>query len=404
MNKIRNDIYWFKHNHDIVYLDSAATSLKPYSVISNIKEYIEYDCTNPHNSDSIFAYKAHAVIDQTRKLLANYLNCEAKNVVFTPSATFSLNMIADSLNDFLVEGDQIVLTNAEHASNLLPWFNIRDKKNVEIKFANTVIKDTNPSEHDILNHISNKTKIVSFANGTNLLGTSIDAVELARLIKQKNPNTIVIVDATQYLASHKMDLKDSNIDFVVGSAHKMMGPTGIGFMYINNTLFDKLKPHVVGGGMNHVIRKEYYTLMDGPAKFEAGTPNVAGIYGWNAALKYYQEIDLDNSRKQIYQLKKYLDDQLKQIKNVTVHNPDINSFITIFSYDGVFSQDLASYLGTKGIIVRSGLSCAKLADEIIDIPHVIRVSMHFYTTKQDIDKLIDVMKNYQKGDELNAIL
>lgn len=402
---IRDEIFWFKHNLDMVYLDSAATTLKPYDVIRSIKEYVEYDCTNPHNTDSNFAYKAKIVMDETRELLAKYLNSNSKNIVFTPGATFSLNMIAESISHFLNENDEIILTNAEHASNILPWFEIRNKKNLTIVFANhPIVDDEEIIFKNILDKITVNTKVISFANGTNLIGTKINAELLSKRIKKINPNILIVVDATQYLSHSKMDLKNSNIDFVVGSAHKMMGPTGIGFMYISNFFFDKIRPNIVGGGMNHVIRKEFYTLMDGPAKFEAGTPNMIGIYGWNASLKFYKKIDQDFEKKRIYELKKYLDNELSKINGIKIYNKGIDSFITIFSYDNVFSQDLASYLGTKNIIVRSGLSCAKLADEIIDYPHVVRISMHFYTSKKDIDKLLEVMRNYKKGDEINAII
>lgn len=403
---IKNNFFWFKHNPDMVYLDSAATALKPYDVIRSIKEYVEFDCTNPHNTDSNFSYKVKIVMDETRELLAEYLNANSKNIVFTPGATFSLNMIADSVSNFLTEDDEIILTNAEHASNILPWFEIRNKKNLSIIFADhPIVNDEEIIFKNILDKITDKTKLIAFANGTNLIGTKINAESLSKKIKKINPNILIVVDATQYLSHSKMNLKNSNIDFVAGSAHKMMGPTGIGFMYISNTFFDKIRPNVVGGGMNHVIRKEFYTLMDGPAKFEAGTPNMIGIYGWNASLKFYKNnINQDVERQRIYDLKKYLDNELSKIDGIKIYNKEIESFITIFSYDNVFSQDLASYLGTKNIIVRSGLSCAKLADEIINYPHVVRISMHFYTSKKDIDKFLDVMKNYKKGDELNAII
>lgn len=404
MNDIRKDFSWFDNNPNMVYLDSAATSLKPKQVLNKMSDYMNFDCTNPHNTDSMFSYKVFNTIEETRKLIAQYINCDYQEIIFTPSATFSLNMIADSLEEYLHEDDEVLITNAEHASNILPWLKLKKKKKINLVFATSKIENIQPENHDILNKISNKTKIVSFANGTNLIGTKIDAEKLSQLIKLKKNDVIVIVDATQYLSHSKMDLKNSMIDVVVGSAHKMFGPTGIGFMYINKTVLDKLNSQVVGGGMNHIITRDHFVENDGFSKFEAGTPNVAGIYGWNAALKYYMQLDLPSLRNKIYQLKKYLDDNLSQINGIKIYNKNIDSFITIFSYDNIFSQDLASFLGTKNIIVRSGLSCAKLTYEILNYEHVVRVSMHFYTTKEDIDKLIDVLKKYKRGDELDAII
>ncbi len=404
MSNIRKDFEWFNQNPNMVYLDSAATSLKPKQVILKTSEYINNDCTNPHNTDSLFSYKVYSVIEETRKLLAQYINGNYKEIIFTPSATFSLNMIADSLEEYLNANDEVLITNAEHASNILPWLKLKERKNIKLIFADSKIKNISPEEHDILNKITNRTKIVSFANGTNLIGTKIDAEKLSKLIKEKKSDVIVIVDATQYLSHSKMDVKNSSIDVVVGSAHKMFGPTGIGFMYVKESLLNKINSQVVGGGMNHVITRDHFEPNDGFSKFEAGTPNVTGIYGWNAALKYYNQLDLCNLKDNIYKLKKYLDDNLSEIKGIKIYNKGIDSFITIFSYENVFSQDLAGFLGSKNIIVRSGLSCAKLTYEIINYEHVVRVSMHFYTTKEDIDKLLNVLKNYKKGDEIDAII
>lgn len=404
MNKLRNAISWFKNNSNLVYLDSAATSLKPDFVLKGMSDYALFDGTNPHNSDSLFAFKALTVMKDTKAKIAKLLNCDADELAFTPGATFSLNMIADSLANFLKSGDEIILTNAEHASNLLPWFKLRDEKKIVIKFAKILLNYIDLENHPILKLITSKTKIISFANETNLLGNIIDAQKLSIMIKKINPNIIVCVDSTQYVAHHKLDLKNSKIDFAVGSAHKMLGPSGIGFLYINKKLIENLKPTIMGGGMNFEIRKSFYTLMAGISKFEAGTPNIMGIYGWNKALSWYLENDLNQESLRVYQLKSILEKKLSEIKNVRILNRQIHSFILLFSYDNIFSQDIASYLGNNGVIVRSGLSCAKLADEIINIPHAIRVSFHFYTNESDILKLVDLLKKYKRGDELDGII
>nr|MDE5553082.1 aminotransferase class V-fold PLP-dependent enzyme [Malacoplasma sp.] len=219
-----------------------------------------------------------------------------------------------------------------------------------------------------------------------------------------NQNIFICLDSTQYVAHHKLDLNNSQIDFAVGSAHKMLGPSGIGFLYINKKLIENIKPTIMGGGMNFEIRKSFYTLMSDISKFEAGTPNIMGIYGWNKALDWYLENDLQKESLRIYQLKNILEKELSEIKDIKILNPKINSFILLFTYNNIFSQDIASYLGNNGVIVRSGLSCAKLADEIINIPHAVRVSLHFYTNESDILKLIDLLKKYKRGDELDGII
>lgn len=401
ISSLRENIEWFKNNPDYTYLDSGATSLKPRDVVYALVNYCNYVSTNPHNDDSDFAHKAHIVMENTREKIAKILNTTKKSIIFTPGATYSLNLVANYLEPFLNEGDEVVLTNAEHASNLLPWYEVREKKKIKLVFADIDINSDNIQ--NILNAITDKTKIVSFANETNLIGNSINENLLAKKIKEINPNIIVNVDACQYLAHDRMDLSDSNIDFVSCSAHKMLGPTGLGALYINEKLVEKVKPLVVGGGMNFEIKKNYYTLVSGVEKFEAGTPNILGIYGWCEALDYYLDPELNKEKEKVYELKKYFDNELEKIEGFKVLNKGIKAFNTIFVKENVFSQDFASYLGTKKIIVRSGLSCAKLANEVINHEHVVRCSYHFYTNKNDIDKLLAVLRQYKKGDELDGL-
>ncbi|MCF0218072.1 MAG: aminotransferase class V-fold PLP-dependent enzyme [Malacoplasma sp.] len=408
LSNLRNDIEWFKNNPDISYLDSGATSLKPKPVIDFINYYCNHLCTNPHNDDSSFAHQAHLVIEDTKNKIAKLLNSDPSSIAFTPGATYSLNAIVNFLKPFLKDNDEIILTNGEHTSNLLPWFDLVNELkaycNINIKIEYVEIDIHSDNIKNFLDKINKNTKVICFANEFNLIGCQIDAIKLSNEVKKINPNIFICVDATQFIVHHKIDLKDSNIDFLSCSAHKMLGPTGIGALYINKKFIEKLKPHIVGGGMNFEVKRNYYSLIEGVTKFEAGTPNVMGIYGWNKALDYYLNSDLEKECARIYQLKKYLDQNLTTVNDVIIFNSNIEAFNTIFAYKGIFSQDLANYLGTKKIIVRSGLSCAKLANEILKTDHVVRASFHFYTNKEDLDKLISAIKNFKKEDILNGLL
>lgn len=398
----KKDFPWFK-NHDLVYLDSAATTLKTKDVIMSIINYSVNWSYNPHNKDSLYTYKCSEEILDTRKSLAKILNtANYDNIIFTSGATASLNMIADGLKHNFSKGDEIIINTLEHASNILPWYRIAEEIGLDVVFANT--KNLVLDEEDLLSKINEKTKLVSFANATNLLGTIIDAESLSKKIKEINPNTIVVVDATQYLALHRMDIENSKIDFVVCSAHKMTGPTGVGMIYFSKDVSKSFKPYILGGGMNNTISKNGFTYINNVEKYEPGTPNVLGIFGWNAALKYLDKIDLDYERNRLIQLKKYLDEELSKIDNIKIFNKNFETYITAFKYSDVFSQDFANYLGRNKIIVRSGLSCAKLIVDDINETNVIRVSMYIYTDKEDVDKLIEVIKKYKKGDELDGIL
>lgn len=403
MNNYKKDFSWFKNNKGVVYLDSAATSLKPKCVKDAIDDYIDNWSYNPHNTDSKYTYKCHEVIEETRKLLTEYINSSRTgNIIFTPGATFSINMAADGIKHILKPGDEIILNTMEHASNILPWYKIAEEKGCKIVFAE--VNEMKLNINDLLSKVNKKTKIVSFANATNLIGNKIDAEKLSKQIKKINKETIVFVDATQYLSLEKMNIDNSSIDFLCCSAHKMLGPTGIGMLFFSNNIANKFIPYIVGGGMNNKITKNDFTYINNIGRYEGGTPNVMGIFGWNAALKYMKKIDIEKERKRLEDLKTYLDDELSKIDNISVINKGIKSHITIFNYNGVFSQDFASYLGNNKIIVRSGLSCAKLIHENIKTNAVIRVSLNIYNDIDDIEYLIKIIKKFKKGDELDGII
>lgn len=277
LKDLRTEISWFKNNPHIAYLDSAATALRPDCLLAKMHEYVEQVNTNPHNQDSTFSTQTVLLIQQTKQKLARLLNCRPNLLVFTPGATFGLNMISWFLAPFLKKNDHILLTNAEHASNILPWYEIRKQKQVQINFAQ--IQPKNNDFTPILKQLTSQTRIVSVANETNLFGNFFDANLLAQKIKQFNPNVFVVIDAVQFLAHNKMDLAHSQIDFLCATAHKMLGPTGIGLLYIHPDLINQIKPVVVGGGMNFAINRDGYNYAYYPECFEAGTPNIMAIYG-----------------------------------------------------------------------------------------------------------------------------
>lgn len=401
MKNLKKDFPWFEANKGITYLDSGATSLKPQCVIDYVNKYMVEESYNSHNTDSKYTYSTTKVISETREKLANYLGTKSGNIIFTPGATYSINMVSQGIKDILNEGDEILLNTLEHASNLLPWFEIAKEKKLIIKYIET--KDIFLTEEEILNSISSKTRLISFANGTNLIGCSLNAEEISIKIKKKNPNIIVCIDATQYVPLNKMNLANSKIDFLVCSAHKMCAPTGIGLLYLGNEIKTHFKPTIYGGGMNKNIKKDSYSLMDDLSKYEAGTLNILGIYGWNAALDYLNNLDLKKVKENLFEIKKYLDKEINKIPGFSVINDKVDSYLTIFRHESLFSQDLAGYLGENNIIVRSGFSCTKLAHHNTKYDQFVRVSLYVYSDYEDVDKLIEVLKKYKKGDEINWV-
>ncbi len=402
-SQIRKDFPWFKYNSKFCYLDNAATSLKPIQVIEAESEYYKKYSCNPHNNDSVFTYHVSELINETRLSVAKLLNVGVNEIIFTSGATQSLNMIAFGIEPFIKKNDEIVLTYLEHASNLLPWFELCNRKHSKIVWAKTGIY---PKESDIIKSINKKTKIVAICDVNNIIAYKININDLTQKIKQIAPNVIIIVDATQSIPHIKHDLKNANIDFLAFSAHKMLGPTGVGVCYINSKWLNKIKPIQFGGGMNSIIDADScsYTYASGPNKFEGGSPNTAGIIGFNAAIKYLNKLGWKNILKHAIALKKYINKRFSEIKNIKYYNKKTIFPIVYFNINGVSAQDLANYLGIKNIIVRSGLSCAKCSYLITKIDAAVRASFYIYNTKQDVDLLVNALKKYKKGDELVNVL
>ncbi len=401
MLNIKKEFPWFNNNLDYIYMDSGATTLKPKAVIDSIVNYYEKWGTNPHNTDSSFTNHAHNLVENTREKLAKLINADKDEIIFNSGATEGLNMIANSICDPLNPGDEIILTYGEHASNILPWMYNAQKKGLIIKYVGE--KNRIPTPEDYYSVLSPKTKVVSFSSGFNLTGERLDENKISSIVKQYNNNIFLVVDATQSIQHRKIDVKKTNIDYMVCSAHKMFGPTGVGMVYINKSLLEKTIPIRFGGGMNFSIEPDSYQLMEGYMKFEGGTQNIAGIIGWSSAIDFLNNIGYENIHKHEVELSEYAHNLLSKIPNIIVYNEGNDSPTIAFNYKGVFCQDFASYLGRNKIIVRSGLSCAKLFCNIIDTKALIRCSLYIYNTKEDIDQLYKVILNFKKGDEIDAI-
>lgn len=399
--KIRQDIPWFKNNPKITFLDSSATSLKPKQVIAREMEYYEKFGCSPHNKDSIFSYQTSVQIEEVRDKVASLLNVNSSEIIFTSGATESLNLIANGVAPFITKNDEIILTHDEHTSNILPWQNIALKNKAKIKYVGEGLF---PTEKDILNAINQKTKIIAFCNVSNILGYKLNYKLIAKKAKEINPTIIIVVDATQAIPHMKHDLKNSGVDFLVFSGHKMLGPTGIGVCYIKHEWAKKIAPIRLGGGMNAIVDDNSWTYANIPDKFEGGTTNMAGIFGLGAAIDYLNKLGWKNIEAYEYQLKKYANEKLSSIKNLEFVNKFSKLPILFFNIIGCSSQDLANYLGSKKIIVRAGLSCAKLSYKNTKVNQAVRASLYIYNTKKDIDTLVKVLKEYKKGDELKHVI
>lgn len=402
IKKIREDFPMLNNKmmqgHKLVYFDSAATSLKPNCVIQAMNEYYTSYCSNVHRGDYDLAALTDKNYELTRQKVANLINCQSKEVVFTSGTTQSLNLVAlgYALNH-LNEGDEIILNEAEHASNILPWYNIASKKNLKVTFADLNENGVVTLE-SIKSAVTSNTKLISIAYVSNVLGTENEVKEIIKFAHQNN--IIVVVDAAQAVPHMKVDVKDLDCDFLAFSAHKMCGPTGIGVLYGKYDLLVDMDSLSMGGGMNAKFDNcQNMLLKKPPYKFEGGTPAIAEVIGFGKAIDYLMEIGFDNISKYEEELKKYALNKLSELDNVIVYNHN-NSGIITFNIKDVFCQDAGSFFNSKGIAVRSGHHCAKLLPNHLNVIGTVRASLYFYNTKEEIDYFVEVCKH--GGDFLDA--
>ena len=384
----------------IIYFDNGATTLKPKILGEAISDYYDNYSSNAHRGDYALSIKASGKYEETRYLVKDLINAKkVSEIAFTSGATDSINKIVFGyFANILNEGDEVLLTMSEHASNLLPWFELKDRLKLKIKYIEL---DEN---HEVLlenvkKAITDKTRVISLAHISNVVGDVRPIKDICKLAHEKG--ILVLVDGAQSVPHLKVDVQDLDVDFLVFSAHKMCGPTGVGILYGKENLLNNIKPIIFGGGMNADFNMDgtriYKTM---PDRLEAGTPNVAGVIGFGYIIKYLMNIGFDNIHKYELELKNYLVSRLKEIKEVTIYNSHSQSGIVTINYDGIFPQDLSIYLDKYNICTRAGNHCAKILKEEIHIKNTCRISLYFYNNKEEIDKLILALKNPNIKEEI----
>lgn len=376
-------------NKSIIYFDNAATTFKPKCVIDSIVDYYSNYSANAHRGDYDISYEVDVMFENTREKVRNFINADkSEEIIFTSGATQSLNMIAKGFfEEYLNDDDEVLLTKAEHASNILPWFNI--KKNIKIKYIE--LENDIVTIENVIKSITPKTKVISIAHITNVIGDERPIKEITKYAHNKG--ILVVLDAAQSIPHKKVDVKDLDIDFMAFSGHKVCGPTGVGVLYGKYNLLDRLKPQNVGGGMNNDFESNMkYKYKNLPYKLEAGTPNIAGVIGLGSAISYINKIGIDNIEKYVLDLRQYAIEKMLKLKNIEIYNKNIKSSTIVFNVKGVFSQDTSTYLNKNGINVRAGNHCAKILKDEIGVTNTCRISFYFYNTKEEVDALIKVLE------------
>lgn len=380
-------------NSNLVYFDNGATTLKPITVRDAIIDYYDKYSANAHRGD----YKISGIVDnlyeKSRTIIKNFINAkEEAEIVFTSGTTNSMNMIVNGFfRHYLKKDDEVLITESEHASNILPWFVLQNDIGIKVKYIELNDKNEVDIEH-LKKAITGKTKVVSLAHITNVIGDERPILEIGKL--SHDNGILFVVDAAQSIAHKKIDVQKMDIDFMAFSGHKVYGPTGIGVLYGKFDLLDKVIPYNYGGGMNAIFNKDGYTeLREIPTRLEGGTPNIEGVLGLGAAISYIDKIGMDKISEYEHRLRAYLIDELSKLDFIELYNKDNNGTIVSFNIKGVFAQDTAVYLDKYNICVRAGNHCAKILNNVFNTSNTVRISLSFYNNKEEIDLLINVLKN-----------
>ena len=403
--KLRKDFPMFVNKvsmqkHPLCWLDSASTTFKPYSVLRAVESYYTLHTSNSHRGDYDLCYDMDMKVLQVREKVASFINADPTEIVFTSGTTNSINLVAFGYGaKFLNKDDEILITQAEHASNVLPWFKVSEMTGCKIGYI-PLDKDGRLTAESLQKVINPRVKLICIAHITNVLGYVAPLKEIAS-IAHKN-GALVVVDGAQSIPHIKTDVRDLDIDFLSFSGHKMLGPTGIGVLYGKFDLLAKTDPFMTGGGMNAKFDMcGDVNYLQPPLRFEAGTQNLEGIVGLGAAVDYLSNVGLENVNQHEMMLKKYCVEKLQETGAVTIYNADSPSGIVAFNVNGVFAQDAATYFNSKGIAVRSGQHCAKILIDFLGTVATVRASFYLYTTKEDIDRLVEAVKTCKEG-YLNA--
>lgn len=382
----------------LIYLDNAATTQKPESVINCIDNYYRNHNSNIHRGVHTLSYESTVMYEDAHKKVADLIGAKDwKEIIFTRNATESINLLAYGWGlHRLKEGDEVLITIMEHHSNIVPWQMLRDLKGIKINVLG-VDTEGNLKLDELPGLLSEKTKLVSIIHASNVLGT----VNPVKYITQeaKKVGALVLVDAAQSIPHLPIDVNDIGCDFLVASGHKMMGPTGIGFLYGRQELLEDIEPFMYGGDMIEKVTLEKSTWNELPWKFEAGTPNIAGGIGLGAAVDYLENIGLQNIYTHEEELLTYALQKMSEFDWIKVygHKGQGESVGVIsFNVDGVHPHDVAGMLDEQGIAVRSGHHCAQPLMQDLSMDYTARVSFYLYNTKEEIDLCIETLKKVKK--------
>ncbi|MGB9638747.1 MAG: aminotransferase class V-fold PLP-dependent enzyme [bacterium] len=407
IKKIRNDFPFFTNNPNIIYLDNAATTQKPYILLQKEKELLEKYYSNVNRSASKFSFHTTELFDKSRDIISKFINANFNEIFFTYNATYGLNYLALFLvYNYLKENDEVILTQMDHHSNLLPFVYLSKIFNFKLKIwklNNNLELDLN----DLEKLITPKTKVISVTYMSNVLGVVNDIKNISKIAKEKE--IILLVDAAQGIVHNEINLKEIDIDFLVFSAHKLFGPTGLGVVYVNQKHLKNLTkkiPGISGGGIVSKVNIDNdlidIGLLSFPYYFEPGTPAISQVYSFSYVIQYLKNINYYEYKNYEIELTNYLVNKLKELEFIEIYGYDKNNVtekrfgIVPFNVKNIHSHDVATILDNYDIVIRVGHHCAQLINKKLNVDSTCRVSLAFYNTPHEIESLIESLSEIKK--------
>ena len=389
------------HGEPLAYLDNGATSQKPLAVIDALDRYWREHNANVHRGVHTLSEEATALYEGARDRLASHLGADRREVIFVRNATEALNLVAYSwARTNLAEGDRIVITEMEHHSNVVPWYQATQERGAHLDWA--PITDDGRLDLDALAALLERgPKLVSVAHVSNVLGTINPISEIARMVH--DAGALLVVDGAQAAPKLELDMAELGADFYAITAHKMYGPTGLGALFGRRELLEEMPPFVGGGSMIRKVTKELITWADLPAKFEGGTPPIAEAVGLGAAIEWIEELGLPAMHAAEAELTAYALERIAEVPGLTVFGPpagDDRSGIVSFGMEGVHAHDISEILDRHGVAVRAGHHCAQVLMQRLGVPATTRASFAVYNTRAEVDRLIDSLLDVRRVFEL----
>lgn len=389
IKNIREDFPILKkqiNGKQLIYFDNAATSQTPTCVINSISDYYNNYNSNIHRGVHSLSEEATEAYEKAREKIQIHFNAKHKEeIIFTSGTTHSINIVSNGFLNLIGEGDEIIVSGLEHHSNIVPWQMMCKKTNSKLKVI-PLDKNGELDLKEFKNLVSKKTKLVFLNHVSNALGIINPIEEIIQI--SHSYNALVLIDGAQSAAHFKIDLQKLNVDFFTASAHKLCGPTGVGFLYGKKELLEKIEPFMGGGEMISDVTFEKTTYAEIPHKFEAGTPNISGVIAFGVALDYMNSLGFENIRQYEDKLLKYATEKLKEIDGLIIYG-DVKNKTSVISFNilGIHSYDIGSILDKYGVAVRTGQHCAQPIMNHFDIPGTVRVSLSFINTFEEIDIL-----------------